>query len=179
MSIIYDIALVIVIAALLVFIIGWAYDWGLKANQNYKIELEHMVGKEQFTNAVLEEGLKMNSEVIESLVERKNELERLHMEQARALREINNEVISLHTENQKLKDQGSRDKIRIRELECACDKRNEYIESIKLECTRQGEYIKNLQEQILDYKICVRALKKQILHERLSVEEDHALKKEG
>lgn len=67
MSIIYDIALVIVIAALLVFIIGWAYDWGLKANQNYKIELEHMVGKEQFTNAVLEEGLKMNSEALDFL----------------------------------------------------------------------------------------------------------------
>ena len=197
MDIIERIALVIIVVALLLAVARWAYDWGFKANENYEFELEHMAIKEKIKNALLEEGLKMNSEVIESLVKRKNELEKTHTEQARALRELANEnlelkqkevynhynldnaLISLNIENQRLKNQEPKYKLRIKELESACDRKNERIIDLEQSHERKDERIKNLEEVVLDLRIIVRALKKQILDEKLSSEEFNTLKKEG
>ena len=168
MNIIYEIALVIVVAGLLVFIMGWAYDWGFKANDNHEFELEHMAIKEKIKNALLEEQLKMNSEVIESLVKRKNELEKAHTELANENLELKKqEVFNDYNliENQRLKNQETKYKLRIKELEQSHE--------------RKDERIKNLEEVVLDLRICVRALKKQLLNEKLSSEEFNTLKKEG
>ena len=71
----------------------------------------------------------------------------------------------LMSENERLKDAESKNKIRIKELESACE--------------LNVEQIKNLEDRILNYKLYIRALKKQIVDEKLSVEEVESLKKEG
>ena len=71
----------------------------------------------------------------------------------------------LISENKTLRDSEVKNKNRIKELESACDRKNERI--------------KNLEEVVLDLRIIVRDLKKQILDEKLSSEEFNTLKKEG
>ena len=102
-------------------------------------------------------------------------LAKLHNEQIDKITRLKNEL----AENERLKDSEAKNKNRIKELESACDRKNERIIDLEQSHERKDERIKNLEEVVLDLRICVRALKKQLLNEKLSSEEFNTLKKEG
>ena len=168
MNIIYDIALVIVVAGLLVFIMGWAYDWGFKSSRNENESLIRENRKLIIKNNLSQENCQRIQNSYSRLID---EMQRMDIDNNRLNAEINKlkkqEVFNDYNliENQRLKNQETKYKLRIKELEQAHE--------------RKDERIKNLEEVVLDLRICVRALKKQLLNEKLSSEEFNTLKKEG
>ena len=169
MNIIETIALVIIVAVLLVMIMSWAYDWGFKSshNENESLMRENrsLIVKNNLSQENCQRIQNSYSKLIDEMRKMDVENDRLKKQEVYNNYNLDNTLMSLHIENQKLKEQGSKDKIRIKELGSACDRKNERI--------------KNLEEVVLDLRICVRALKKQILDEKLSSEEFNTLKKEG
>lgn len=115
MNIIETIALVIVVASLLVFITGWGYDEGFKSsryeNESLIRENRSLIVKSNLSQENYQRIQNSYSRLIDEMQRMDIDNNRLNAEINKLKKQevynnynLNNEVISLHVENQRLKD---------------------------------------------------------------------------